>query len=126
MPYKRGDAPVPSFLLVKLLVRGGFGEVWKATAPGGVLAALKVLNLTNDQGYKEFRAIRLVKHINHPNLVHTIGFWLKDEDGKLMEEDAGDNSISLKAQASELLIAMGLGDKNLFDRLKECQVEGKS
>src|SRR3954469_11949978 len=108
MPYKRGDEPVPSFRLVKLLGRGGFGEVWKANAPGGVHAALKIINLTNDQGYKEFRAIRLVKHINHPNLVHTIGFWLKDEDGKLIEDDVTDNSISVKAQASELIIAMGL------------------
>jgi serine/threonine protein kinase len=126
MPYKKGDEPVPGFRMVKLLGRGGFGEVWKVVVPGGVHQALKVINLTSDQGYKEFRAIRLVKHIHHPNLVPTVGFWLKDEDGKLFDEAKSAESINLRGQAAELLIAMGLGDRNLFDRLRECQDQGKS
>src|SRR5262249_23766210 len=100
-------------------------EVWHATAPGNVPAALKIINLTSDQGYKEFRAIRLVKHIHHPNLVPTTGFWLKDEEGKLFDEERGGDALSLRSHASELLIAMGLGDQNLFDRLQECQKESK-
>src|SRR4051794_38480997 len=43
--YTSGDVPVPGFRLVKRLGRGGFGEVWKATGPGGTEAAIKIINL---------------------------------------------------------------------------------
>jgi serine/threonine protein kinase/tetratricopeptide (TPR) repeat protein len=122
--YSAGDEPVPGFRLVNLLGRGGFGEVWKATAPGGTEVALKVISLEQKQGFKEFRAIKTVKHIRHPHLVPIVALWLKDTAGGLFEEGSGGDSVVLKAKASELIIAMGLGDKNLLDRLRECQDEG--
>jgi serine/threonine protein kinase len=119
--YTRGDEPVPGYRLVKLLGRGGFGEVWRVTAPGGAEAALKIISLTSSQGFKEFRAIRLVKQIHHPNLVPIYAFWLKDEDGNFLDDDSASSSLNLGSQELELLIAMGLGEKSLFDYLKECQ-----
>ena len=76
--YQRGDEIVPSYKLVRMLGRGGFGEVWEATGPGGTQAAIKIIGLSSRNGQKEFRAIRLVKHIRHPHLVPIYGFWLKD------------------------------------------------
>ena len=120
--YTKDDEPVGGYRLVKFLGRGGFGEVWKASAPGGTEAAMKIINLGDKQGLKEFRAIRLVKSIRHPNLVPINAFWLKDEYGNFLGE--GSDSINLQAREVVLLIAMGLGDKNLSDRLKECTNEG--
>src|SRR5262249_41246994 len=83
--YAKGVEPVPGFRLLEPLGRGGFGEVWKAEAPGGTQAAVKVISLSNNEGFKEFRAIRLVKRLRHPHLVPIIAFWMKDSKGNLID-----------------------------------------
>ena len=66
---RRGEEPIPGYRLERLLGRGGFGEVWRATAPGGTRTALKFLNVAGKHGLKEFRAVQRVKNIIHPHLV---------------------------------------------------------
>ena len=51
--YQEGDSPIPSYRLVSFLGEGGFGQVWKATAPGGFEVALKIISLSGKQGLKE-------------------------------------------------------------------------
>src|SRR5262249_16919680 len=40
------------------------------------------------------------------------------------EDDSGGSSLNLGVQEFELIIAMGLGEKSLMDRLRECQKQG--
>jgi tetratricopeptide (TPR) repeat protein len=144
--YGQGDEPVPGsgYRLSSFLGRGGFGEVWKATAPGGAEAALKIIHLGGTEGRKEFRALQLVKRIRHPNLVPIIGFWLKGKDGTILDDAfAGQDYLPKdethpatlretmvappdvgRPQAAELIVAMGLGDLSLFDRLEQCRAQG--
>lgn len=144
--YAKGEEPVPGsgYRLVSFLGRGGFGEVWKASAPGGAEVAVKILNLAGFQGRKEFRALQLVKRVRHPNLVPVIAFWLKGADGSVLDDalttspDVLTDTSAVSAplhvtavppacshpQPEELVIVMGLGDKSLFDRLEECRREG--
>lgn len=129
MAYREGDEPVPGYRLEAFLGRGGFGEVWKADGPGGTPAAIKFISLSGKQGLKEFRALGLVKRIRHPNLVPITAFWLKDRDGRVLETEIGDSLTQLPSKAApgqpaELIIAMGLGDRNLLDRLEQCREEG--
>ncbi|MCI0463414.1 MAG: serine/threonine protein kinase, partial [Gemmataceae bacterium] len=125
--YGINDEPVPGYRLLKFLGRGGFGEVWKASAPGGTEAALKIITLGGKHALREFRAVRLVKRIHHANLVPINALWLKDDRGDFLNDTGGDlESLFVRStQEGELIIAMGLGDKNLHDRLKECLAEGK-
>lgn len=124
--YTEGDEPIPGFRLSQLLGWGRFGEVWKASGPGGITVAVKIIPLSSRQGLKEFRAIRLVKQIRHPNLVPIMAFWLKDRHGNFIDDSLADDTESLHELASELIIVMGLGEKSLHDRLMECCRAGYS
>ena len=53
--YRPGDFPVPGYRLVESLGRGNFGEVWKASAPGGMEVALKIINLSGAKGKRNSR-----------------------------------------------------------------------
>ena len=88
-------------------------------SPGDVEIALKIINLQG-QGLKEFRAIGIVKRLRHPNLIPIYAFWLKDKYGNFLDSSAQD-SVNLRGKSSELIIAMGLGDKSLAQRLEECK-----
>jgi hypothetical protein len=142
--YKIGDEPVPGYHLTAFLGSGGFGEVWKATAPGGTEVAFKINNLGMKGALKEFNSLKLVKRIQYPNLVPILAIWLKNEHGEILAESAFDEvggesrrglagtlttatiEFTPRPEPAELVIAMGLGHKSLADRLEECRKEGIS
>ena len=111
-PYTKspGDEPLSGYTLVEPLGRGGFGEVWKCEAPGGLLKAIKfVSGAQTDDGrgpermVQELDAFQQIKALRHP-------FLLTLE----RVEVVGD----------ELVMVMELADRQLQDRFRECRTCG--
>ncbi|MGE3407530.1 MAG: serine/threonine-protein kinase, partial [Pirellulales bacterium] len=100
-----GTEPIPGYRLETCLGRGGFGEVWRAFAPGGVPIALKFVRLGMQFGDREQRALELLKSIRHPHLLGFSGSWEKD---------------------GWLIMALELADRTLADRLEEANKQGLS
>src|SRR4030088_1266432 len=95
--------PIPGYRLIAPLGSGGFGEVWKCEAPGGLLKAIKFVH--GDLGLakgrdgpagEEVRAIQGVRSIRPPFLLSM----------ERVEQVGG-----------ELVIVLELADRNLGDVL---------
>jgi serine/threonine protein kinase len=103
--------PIPGYRLIEPIGTGGFGEVWKCIAPGGIHKAIKFVygNLNSLDGddaraLQEKKALERVKEVRHPFVLST----------EQIQEVAG-----------ELVIVMELADKNLHELLIEYQQAGR-
>ncbi len=137
--FRAGDQIIPGFQLDAFLGKGEFGEVWRTESPGGNRLAMKLLDLSEKQGRKEFRAVQRIKSVRHPNLFITYAMWLLDDSMKVVEDAEfeamrAENSDPLRGTLVQspivdpsartprmLVIATALYDQNLMERLKECQ-----
>jgi serine/threonine protein kinase len=93
----------PGYRLGRLRGRGGFGSVWEATKPSGLVAALKFLPCRDNlAAAQEIRSIQVVRHIRHPHLVRIDEVW---------------------THRGYVVITMELADGSLLDLLEAYQSE---
>lgn len=106
-----GAEPIPGYRLIERLGGGGFGEVWKAEAPGGLFKAIKFVYgdlqaADTDDGARaeqELKAMSRVKTVHHPYILSLERFDIID---------------------GQLIIVMELADRTLWDRYKESRSQG--
>jgi eukaryotic-like serine/threonine-protein kinase len=109
--FETDSEPIPGYRLIDRLGAGGFGEVWKCTAPGDIFKAVKIVH--GDMRSKdtdlvryaeqELKALKRVKSVRHPYLLSIDRYDIVE---------------------GRLLIVMELADCNLWDRFRECRQKG--
>ncbi len=70
-PNLKPDQTVAGYQLRERIGVGGYGEVWSAEAPGGMLKAIKFIFgfLDENRAQRELKALDRIKHIRHPFLL---------------------------------------------------------
>src|SRR5204862_3381289 len=65
------NEPIPGYKLVKRIGAGGYGEVWRAEAPGQLVKAIKFVYglLDEDRAARELKALNRIKGVRHPFLL---------------------------------------------------------
>jgi len=102
--------PIPGYRLIERIGGGGFGEVWKAEAPGGLHKAIKIIHGDlrsidvdgSRHAEQELRALKRLQGIRHPYLL------------SLERYDVIEGRV---------LIVTELADCNLWDRFREMRTQ---
>ncbi|MBI2477934.1 MAG: protein kinase [Planctomycetia bacterium] len=63
--------PIPGYILRERIGAGGYGEVWRADAPGGLSKAVKIVYgpLKAGRAERELKALNRIKQVQHPLLL---------------------------------------------------------
>ena len=100
---EKGAEPIAGYRLEALLGRGGFGEVWRARAPGGFPVALKFLAADAAGSERELRSLQMLQQVRDGHLLGLFGVW---------------------PLPGFFVLAMELADGTLLDRLNACRRQG--
>jgi serine/threonine protein kinase len=103
---KKASEPIPGYRLIQRVGAGGYGEVWTAEAPGGLIKAIKFVYglLDEDRATREMKALQRIKGVRHP-------FLLSIERIEIID--------------GQLLFVTELADNSLKDRFDQCRKEGR-
>ncbi len=98
--------PLPGYVAIERIGAGGYGEVWKATAPGGVEKAVKTLHGYHNEelAARELKALERIKDVRHPFLLSLDRFEI---------------------HAGRLVVVMELADMSLDQCFQQHQAEGR-
>jgi serine/threonine protein kinase len=101
------ETDVLGYKLLERIGSGGFGEVWSAEAPGGILKALKIVYGFHDEkrAQAELKALDRVKALRHPFLL---------------------NLERIEVYESQLVVVTELADQSMADLFNEYLLKGEA
>ena len=96
---------IPGYTIRERIGAGGYGEVWKADAPGGLAKAIKFVygRLDGERASRELKALGRIKEVRHP-------FLLSLERIEVID--------------GQLVIVTELADASLMNRFEQCVAAG--
>jgi serine/threonine protein kinase len=99
------DVVLPGYVLSERIGSGGYAEVWRAEAPGGIEKAVKIVyGYYNDEfASQELKALERIKGVRHPFLLSLERFEVVN---------------------GRLAILTELADMSLDQRLSQCHADG--
>ena len=99
------NEPIAGYTLRGRIGTGGYGEVWKADAPGGLSKAVKFVygQLDDERAGCELKALNRIKEVRHP-------FLLSLE--------------RIEVVNGQLVIITELAEMSLKDRFRQCSQQG--
>ena len=102
-----GGLQIADYDLTERLGAGGYGEVWKATGPGGLPKAVKILYGERDGSHAEaeLKALERMRELRHPFLL---------------------NIERIEVVNSRLIVVTELADGNLSDVFDKYKADGKA
>ena len=97
--------PLPGYRLIEQIGAGGYGEVWRAEAPGGLTKAIKFVFGRHHErrASNELRALDRVRSVRHPFLLSLERIEIADD---------------------RLIVVTELADGSIKDRFDACRQEG--
>src|SRR6478735_2907328 len=99
------DIVLPGYVLSERIGSGGYAEVWRAEAPGGIEKAVKIVYGCYDDEFasQELKALERIKGVRHPFLLSLERFEIVN---------------------GRLAILTELADMSLDQRLTQCRADG--
>ena len=99
------DIVLPGYMLTERIGSGGYAEVWRAEAPGGIEKAVKIVYGYYDDEFasQELKALERIKGVRHPFLLSLERFEILN---------------------GRLAILTELADMSLDQRLRQCRADG--
>jgi len=99
------DVVLPGYVLAERIGSGGYAEVWRAEAPGGIAKAVKIVHGYYDDEFasQELKALERIKGVRHPFLLSLERFEVVN---------------------GRLAILTELADMSLDQRLRQCRADG--